>query len=60
MAVAEHLGSDTFLYVDAGPLGTLTARYVGELGLSPGDRVSLIPDQARIHRFDDNGKAIRT
>ena len=33
MAVAEHLGSDTFLYVDAGPLGTLTARYIGELDL---------------------------
>jgi multiple sugar transport system ATP-binding protein len=58
VAVAEHLGSDTFLYVDTGPLGTLTARYVGELGLSPGDQVSLWPHPERIHRFDDNGKAL--
>ncbi|MCW2352676.1 ABC-type sugar transport system ATPase subunit [Bradyrhizobium elkanii] len=58
VSVAEHLGSDTFLYVDAGPLGMLTARYVGELDLHPGDRVSLIPDPARIHRFDESGKSI--
>ena len=57
--VAEHLGSDTFLYVDAGPLGMLTARYIGELSLHAGDRVSLLPDPARIHRFDANGNAVR-
>jgi multiple sugar transport system ATP-binding protein len=56
--VAEHLGSDTFVYIDAGPLGTLTARSIGELGLSPGDRVSLSPDPARIHRFDEGGKTL--
>ena len=55
----EHLGSDTFLYVDAGPLGMLTARYLGELSLHAGDRVSLVPDPARIHRFDQSGNAIR-
>jgi multiple sugar transport system ATP-binding protein len=59
IAVAEHLGSDTFLYVDAGPLGMLTARYIGELSLHAGDRVSLVPDPARIHRFDANGNALR-
>ena len=31
VSVAEHLGSDTFLYVDAGKLGTLTARCIGEI-----------------------------
>jgi multiple sugar transport system ATP-binding protein len=56
--VAEHLGSDTFLYVDAGPVGTLTARYIGELNLSAGDKVSLSPEPARIHRFDESGNAI--
>jgi multiple sugar transport system ATP-binding protein len=56
---AEHLGSDTFLYVDAGPIGTLTSRYIGELNLSAGDKVSLLPDPARIHRFTDSGNAIR-
>jgi len=59
IAVAEHLGSDTFLYVDAGPLGMLTARYIGELSLHAGDHVSLVPEPARIHRFDESGNALR-
>jgi multiple sugar transport system ATP-binding protein len=59
VTAAEHLGSDTFLYVDAGPIGPLTTRYVGELNLSAGDKVSLSPDPARIHRFDDHGNALR-
>ncbi|MCK1435958.1 ABC transporter ATP-binding protein [Bradyrhizobium sp. 15] len=59
IAVAEHLGSDTFLYVDAGQLGMLTARYIGELSLHAGDHVSLLPEPARIHRFDASGSAIR-
>ena len=57
--VAEHLGSDTFLYVDAGVIGQLTARYIGELNLSAGDRVVLSPEPARIHRFDGDGKSFR-
>jgi multiple sugar transport system ATP-binding protein len=40
-------------------IGTLTARLIGERGLSMGDRVRLRPDPARIHRFDREGKAIR-
>jgi multiple sugar transport system ATP-binding protein len=59
VSVAEHLGSDTFLYVDAGPLGMLTARYIGELGLHTGDKVSLTPEPGRVHRFDEGGKSIR-
>jgi multiple sugar transport system ATP-binding protein len=57
--VAEHLGSDTFLYADAGAIGQLTARYVGELNLSAGDRVVLSPEPSRIHRFDGDGKSLR-
>jgi multiple sugar transport system ATP-binding protein len=56
--VAEHLGSDTFLYVDAGPVGTLTARCEGEKGVKAGDQVTLVPDPNRIYRFDANGNAI--
>ena len=56
---AEHLGSDTFLYVDAPGIGSLTARYVGEIGVGEGDRVRLRPDPAHIHRFDKNGNAVR-
>src|SRR5246127_788158 len=59
VTAAEHLGSDTFLYVDAGPVGSLTARYVGELDLTTGDKVSLSPDPLRIHRFDNHGNALR-
>jgi multiple sugar transport system ATP-binding protein len=58
IAVAEHLGSDTFLYVDAGPIGTLTARHIGELSLRAGDRVVLMPDPSRVHRFDKDGKSL--
>ena len=56
---AEHLGSDTFLYVDAAGIGSITARYFGEIGVREGDRVRLQPDPAHIHRFDKNGNAVR-
>jgi len=59
VAAAEHLGSDTFVYVDAGALGQLTARCIGEQGLSTGDRVRLAPEPARVHRFDADGRAMR-
>jgi multiple sugar transport system ATP-binding protein len=56
--VAEHLGSDTFLYVDVAGAGLVTVRAEGERNLSPGDTAYLQPDAARIHRFDANGMAI--
>jgi len=59
VSVAEHLGSDTFLYVDGGALGLLTVRGIGEIHLKSGDRVWLSPDPARLHRFDKDGMAIR-
>src|SRR6202048_4708610 len=60
VTVAEHLGSDTFLYVDAGQIGMLTARCIGELDLVTGDPVRLSPDPSRVHRFADDGRSIRT
>jgi multiple sugar transport system ATP-binding protein len=59
VSVAEHLGSDTFLYVDAAKLGMLTARCIGEFNLKAGDRVWLSPDPVRLHRFDKEGAAVR-
>jgi multiple sugar transport system ATP-binding protein len=59
VSVAEHLGSDTFLYVDAAELGLLTVRGIGEIHLKDGDGVWLSPDPARLHRFDKEGVAIR-
>jgi multiple sugar transport system ATP-binding protein len=60
VSVAEHLGSDTFLYVDAEKQGMLTARCIGEFNLKAGDRVWLSPDPVRLHRFDKDGATIRT
>ena len=60
VSVAEHLGSDTFLYVDAGRFGMLTARCIGEFNLKAGDRVWLSPDPSRLHRFDKDGAVITT
>jgi multiple sugar transport system ATP-binding protein len=59
VTLAEHLGSDTFLYVDAGQIGPLTVRCIGELDLAAGDPVWLSPDPSRVHRFAEDGTSIR-
>ncbi|HJR23282.1 MAG TPA: TOBE domain-containing protein [Dongiaceae bacterium] len=56
---AEHLGSDTFLHIDAETVGRITARAAGELALAAGDKVALTPRPDRIHRFDADGRAMR-
>jgi multiple sugar transport system ATP-binding protein len=58
VTVAEHVGSDTFLYVSSDKLGDITVRSIGELGVKPGDRISMTPEPGRLHRFDANGLAI--
>ncbi|MFO1032974.1 MAG: ABC transporter ATP-binding protein [Hyphomicrobiales bacterium] len=58
--LAEHLGSDSFLHVDAGDLGRLVVRAPGEFSGRPGDKISLKPDAARLHRFDAGGKVLRS
>ncbi|CAN7465076.1 ABC transporter ATP-binding protein [Neorhizobium sp. LjRoot104] len=57
--VAEHLGADTFLHLDVDGIGQVTARAGGEFGAQYGDRVYLTPDEAKLHRFDDKGIALR-
>jgi multiple sugar transport system ATP-binding protein len=59
IALAEHLGADTFLHVDAGPAGRLTVRAAGEYRQGPGSKIWLTPEKGRIHRFDDKGRAMR-
>jgi multiple sugar transport system ATP-binding protein len=59
VAVAEHLGSDTFLHVNVDGLGLLTARAEGEKQIGHGDDVWLTPDPARIYRFDKDGTTLR-
>jgi multiple sugar transport system ATP-binding protein len=59
IALSEHLGADTFLYVDAGPRGKLTVRADGEYKKGPGAKIRLLPEQDRIHRFGKDGKVFR-
>ena len=57
--LAEHLGSDTFLHVDAGQRGKLVVRATGEFPVGPGGRIWMTPQPSRLHRFDAAGLAIR-
>ena len=59
VGVAEHLGSDTFLHVNVEGVGMMTVRAGGDFPVTHGDTVYLTPDETRIHRFDDAGKAVR-
>lgn len=56
--LAEHLGSDTFVYVEADGIGKMTARLEGEAQVSPGQQVFLTPQEQRLHRFDKDGNRI--
>jgi multiple sugar transport system ATP-binding protein len=58
VGVAEHLGADTFVHVNAGDLGTINVRASGDVPVSHNDVVFLTPDPAKIHRFDANGNAM--
>ena len=59
VSVAEHLGSDTFLHVNADGIGPLTVRADGGIGLAHGDTVHLTPDLARLHKFGTDGTAMQ-
>ena len=58
VGLSEHLGSDTFLRVDVDGVGQLTVRAKGEVAARHGDRVTLAPQAARLHRFGTDGKAL--
>ena len=55
--IAEHLGSDTFLYID-GDAGRLTVRRTGEAPIHAGQTVYVTPQEARIHKFGADGRRI--
>jgi multiple sugar transport system ATP-binding protein len=59
VGVAEHLGSDTYLYVTVEHGDHLTVRAEGEVGLRHGDTVYVSADREKIYRFDEDGRAIR-
>jgi len=56
--LAEHLGSDTYVHVEADSIGQMTIRQAGEAPHAPGDRVFVVPEESRIHRFDQEGRRI--
>ena len=56
--LAEHLGSDTFVYADADGLGAFTVRVEGEADLKVGDKVFLNPREDRVHKFDNDGRRL--
>jgi multiple sugar transport system ATP-binding protein len=56
--VAEHLGSETFVYVEAPGLDPFTVRVDGEAPLHAGDQVYLTPREPRLHRFNAAGQRI--
>ncbi|WP_217571021.1 ABC transporter ATP-binding protein [Mesorhizobium sp. GbtcB19] len=58
VGVAEHLGSDTFLHVQADGIGTVNVRADGEVAVKHGDTVYLTPDKTKLHRFSADGKAL--
>jgi multiple sugar transport system ATP-binding protein len=58
VGVAEHLGSDTFLHVNADWVGPLTVRADGEISVRHGDTVFLTPDPTKLHRFSEDGRAM--
>ena len=58
VSVAEHLGADTFVHVNAGALGNINVRTGGEVSIGHGDVVYLTPDSARVHRFNAEGQSM--
>jgi multiple sugar transport system ATP-binding protein len=56
--LAEHLGSDTYVHVEVDNIGSMTIRLGGEAPNEPGQRIFLTPQEARIHRFDEQGLRI--
>jgi multiple sugar transport system ATP-binding protein len=57
--VAEYLGADTYLYVSAPGLETLTVRIDGAACDHEGEEVGLRFDEACLHFFDDTGATVR-
>jgi multiple sugar transport system ATP-binding protein len=57
--VLEYLGADTFVIVDGGAAGRITARVQGEVELRPGTPISLGFDPSDLRAFGADGMAIR-
>ena len=59
VGISEHLGSDTFIRVNAdGVQDTMTIRAPGKVRLTRGDTVYLTPEMENLHKFDKEGLRI--
>ncbi len=59
VGVSEHLGSDTFFYVDCDAFDTpITVREGGEIDVHYGDEVFLQPNMDHLHKFGADGLRI--
>ena len=56
--LVERLGSDTNIYTDIDGAGPLLVRVSGNVGLKPGERVTLRYNPARLHFFGADGAAL--
>jgi len=57
--VMEHLGSDSFAYIQIENVGLFTVRIVGYSELESGATVGLNFDAENLHLFDRDGEALR-
>ena len=55
---AEHLGSDTFVYLEVEGLGLVTVRTAGDIHCAAGESFFMTPRADAIHRFDAEGLSI--
>ncbi|HWU64558.1 MAG TPA: ABC transporter ATP-binding protein [Ensifer sp.] len=53
----EHLGSDTFVYLDLGGDETLTVRLDGRSRLAPGDTLTVAP-KGPVYQFSSDGRTM--
>ncbi len=59
VGASEHLGSDTFIHIHGIPgCDPLTVRAGGEVSVTYGGAIYLMPDTAQLHKFDDQGLRI--
>ncbi len=58
IVVAEHLGGDSFYYVDVPEIGEVTVRAPGDHTAKPGDRLGLKMRRDNIHLFDQGDHCV--
>ena len=56
--IIEYLGADTFIILDCGLFGRLTARVTGETDFNLGDICGLNFQDQRVHYFNDKGSSL--